>query len=198
MVADVIEGTGAGELTAQANVVQPYFTPMLAAYPEQYRDPAGLWTATRLSYYSIGYNTKLVAANKVPKTYADLLDPRRVERSAILSPPQSLRGRVRYVVMRNTKARNRFYNPGVGEWALRPVSGLPIAGSERVFPAGDWTRNGLDIVCMEAACLSAMRAARGAWVAALGPVPAGAPAPIPVLPPNAWYGGDDPWHRGTP
>ena len=46
-----------------------------AAYPEQYRDPAGLWTPTRLSYYSIGYNTKLVAANKVPKTYADLLDP---------------------------------------------------------------------------------------------------------------------------
>ena len=75
VVADIVEGTGAGELTAEANMVQPYFTPVLAAYPEQYRDPAGLWTATRLSYYSIGYNTKLVPASKVPKTYTDLLDP---------------------------------------------------------------------------------------------------------------------------
>ena len=75
VVADVVEGTGAGELTAQARIVQPYFTPVLAAYPEQYRDSAGLWAPTRLSYYAIAYNTKLVPASKVPKTYADLLDP---------------------------------------------------------------------------------------------------------------------------
>ncbi len=128
--------------------------------------------------------------------YAELLDPRGIPREALLSPPASVRGRVRYVVMRNTKARNRFYNPGVGEWALRPISGLPLQGSSRVFPAGDWTRNGLDIVCMEAAAISAMRAARAAWTAAAGPVPPGAPAPIPVLPPQAWYGGNDPWKRG--
>ncbi|MFN7147800.1 MAG: hypothetical protein ACK4YP_28780, partial [Myxococcota bacterium] len=118
--------------------------------------------------------------------YAALLDPRKTPRAEILAPPDALRRRVRYVVMRNSKARNRFYNPGVGEWASRPVSGLPLDGAARVFPAGDWTRNGLDIVCMEAACLSAMRAARGVWGAAVGPVPAGAPAPIPVLPPHAW------------
>ena len=42
---------------------------------EAYRDPDGLWTPTRLSYYSIAYNTRLVPADKVPKTYEDLLDP---------------------------------------------------------------------------------------------------------------------------
>ena len=34
-----------------------------------------MWTPTRLSYYSIAYNTRLVPADKVPKSYDDLLDP---------------------------------------------------------------------------------------------------------------------------
>src|SRR5438309_500564 len=34
-----------------------------------------MWTPTRLSYYSIAYNTRLVPADKVPKSYEDLLDP---------------------------------------------------------------------------------------------------------------------------
>jgi iron(III) transport system substrate-binding protein len=75
LVADVIEGTGAGEQAVAANIVQPYFTPAIAAYPEIYRDPAGLWTPTRLSYFSIAYNTRTVPAEKAPKNYQDLLDP---------------------------------------------------------------------------------------------------------------------------
>src|SRR5207237_5217575 len=46
-----------------------------AAYPIQYRDPAGMLTPTRHSYYSIAYSTRLVPADKVPKSYDDLLDP---------------------------------------------------------------------------------------------------------------------------
>jgi iron(III) transport system substrate-binding protein len=76
LVVDIVEGTGAGEQAVQANILQPYYTPALAAYPEAYRDPNELWTPTRLSYYSIGYNTKLVPPDAVPKTYEDLLDPR--------------------------------------------------------------------------------------------------------------------------
>ena len=75
VVADVIEGTGAGEQAVQAKIVQPYYTPVLAAFPEAYRDPNNLWTPTRLSYYSIAYNTRLVPADKVPKSYDALLDP---------------------------------------------------------------------------------------------------------------------------
>jgi iron(III) transport system substrate-binding protein len=75
VVADVLEGTDVGEAVSAANLALPYFTPMLEAYPQKYRDPDGLWTATRLSYYSIAYNTRLVPADRVPTTYEDLLDP---------------------------------------------------------------------------------------------------------------------------
>jgi len=71
----VIEGTGVGEEAVGANVVQPYYTPAVAAFPEAYRDPNQLWAPTRLSYYSIAYNTKLVPPDKVPKSYEGLLDP---------------------------------------------------------------------------------------------------------------------------
>jgi iron(III) transport system substrate-binding protein len=75
VVADLLEGTGIGEFVAEANLALPYFTPMFDAYPPKYGDTNGLWTATRLSYYAIAYNTKLVAADKVPRTYEDLVDP---------------------------------------------------------------------------------------------------------------------------
>jgi iron(III) transport system substrate-binding protein len=76
VVADVIEGTGAGEQAVAADIVQPYFSPAVAGFPEIYRNRSGLWAATRLSYYGIAYNTKMVPAGSEPKTYADLLDPR--------------------------------------------------------------------------------------------------------------------------
>jgi iron(III) transport system substrate-binding protein len=75
LVADVIEGTGVGELAVSAGIVQPYTTPVVESYPAAYRDPDNLWTPTRLSYYSIAYNTRLVPPDKVPKSYQDLLDP---------------------------------------------------------------------------------------------------------------------------
>jgi ABC-type Fe3+ transport system substrate-binding protein len=75
VVGDVLEGTGVGEQAVQAGLLVPYTTPAIAAFPERYRDPANMWTPTRLSYYSIAYNTRLVPENKVPKSYDDLLDP---------------------------------------------------------------------------------------------------------------------------
>lgn len=75
VVADVIEGTGAGEEAVAANIAQPFYAPAVMAFPERYRDPDNLWAPTRLSYYSIAYNTKLVPPEKVPRSYADLLDP---------------------------------------------------------------------------------------------------------------------------
>jgi ABC-type Fe3+ transport system substrate-binding protein len=75
VVGDVIEGTGVGEVAGQAGLLEPYSTPAIAPYPAQYTDPGHLWTPTRLSYYSIAYNTRLVPADKVPKSYEDLLNP---------------------------------------------------------------------------------------------------------------------------
>jgi iron(III) transport system substrate-binding protein len=75
VVGDVLEGTGVGEQAVQAGLLVPYTTPAIASFPERYRDPGNMWTPTRLSYYSIAYNTRLVPENKVPKSYEDLLDP---------------------------------------------------------------------------------------------------------------------------
>jgi hypothetical protein len=129
--------------------------------------------------------------------YADLLDPRNVPRSELIAPSATLLSEVRFVVMRNANRRNRFFNPGVGDWIRRPVSGLPLDSAARIFPAGDWTRNGLDVICMEGACLSAMRAAKASWkVAQQRALPTGVPETIQVLPNASWYAGDDPMERG--
>src|SRR4051794_22161306 len=76
VVADVVEGTGVGESVIQAGFAQPYVTPAIENVPERYRDPNGLWTPTRRSFFGVGYNTRLVAPGDAPKTYDDLLDPR--------------------------------------------------------------------------------------------------------------------------
>jgi iron(III) transport system substrate-binding protein len=75
VVGDVLEGTGVGEQAVRASLLVPYTTPAIGTFPELYRDPTNMWTPTRLSYYSIAYNTRLVPENKMPKTFEDLLDP---------------------------------------------------------------------------------------------------------------------------
>jgi ABC-type Fe3+ transport system substrate-binding protein len=76
VVADVVESTGMAEVAVSAGFTLPYYTPMVEAIPERYRDPRGHWTTMRVSYFSIAYNTKLVPPADVPKTYDDLLDSR--------------------------------------------------------------------------------------------------------------------------
>src|SRR5262249_33718317 len=75
VVADLFEGSGGGEIAVAAGLTQPFYTPVLEAYPKMYLDPKGNLAPTRLSYFSIAYNTKQVPADKVPKTYEALLDP---------------------------------------------------------------------------------------------------------------------------
>ena len=72
VVADVAEGTGVGDLAVGAGLTQPYYTPMVEALPEHYRDPRSHWTSTRISYFSIAYNTRLVPPDQAPKSYDDL------------------------------------------------------------------------------------------------------------------------------
>jgi ABC-type Fe3+ transport system substrate-binding protein len=73
---DVIEGTGIGDMAVQEGIAQPAWSPQIDGIPERLRDPRGLWAPTRMSYFSIAYNTKLVAAADAPKTYDDLLNPK--------------------------------------------------------------------------------------------------------------------------
>src|SRR5262247_452427 len=45
-------------------------------FPEQYRDPDGMFALTRIWLSSIAYNTNLVKAEDAPRSFADLLDPK--------------------------------------------------------------------------------------------------------------------------
>ncbi|HEY4135747.1 MAG TPA: extracellular solute-binding protein [Alphaproteobacteria bacterium] len=76
IVADVAESTSLSEPLIKANVVVPFNSPSLDAYPADYRDPRRFWGATRFSYFGAAYNTKTVSAADAPKTYEDLLDPK--------------------------------------------------------------------------------------------------------------------------
>src|SRR5262245_58485976 len=75
IVADLFEGSGGGEIAVEAGLTQAFHAPVLTDYPKMYLDPKSHLAPTRLSYFSIAYNTRLVPPAKVPKTYADLLDP---------------------------------------------------------------------------------------------------------------------------
>ena len=76
MVADIMECGGLSQALMRAYIVQPFYTPELARYAKERYDPNGAWAATRVSYFGPAYNTKLVRAADVPKTYQDLLDPK--------------------------------------------------------------------------------------------------------------------------
>lgn len=76
IVADVVEGTGVGELAVSSDLTQPYFTPEVEDMPERYRDAKGNWTSDRVSYFATAYNTKLIPEDQVPRSYEALLDPR--------------------------------------------------------------------------------------------------------------------------
>jgi iron(III) transport system substrate-binding protein len=52
-----------------------YLSPERAAIPEEYRDKEGYWTATRVSVAIFAYHAQKVPKDKVPKVFADLLDP---------------------------------------------------------------------------------------------------------------------------
>ncbi len=57
------------------NILQPFRSPELAAFAPDAVEPRRHWVVVRESYTGIGFNTKLLPADKAPKTYLDLLDP---------------------------------------------------------------------------------------------------------------------------
>src|SRR4051812_7769320 len=76
IVGDIIEGGGVSQALIRAGVLQSFSTPALAPYAKERFDNKGFWAATRVSYFGLAYNTKLVKAEEAPSTYQDLLDPK--------------------------------------------------------------------------------------------------------------------------
>jgi iron(III) transport system substrate-binding protein len=75
-VADVLEWAEGSVPAIKAGAVIPFWLQAMADIPEQYYDAKGYWVAPRVSYFGIGYNTKQIGPNDVPKVYEDLIDPK--------------------------------------------------------------------------------------------------------------------------
>src|SRR4051812_16320509 len=76
MVADVVESTGLEVPARAADLNQPFWSPEEEAYEPSHRDANHYWAPTRFSYLGACYNTDLVNADQLPKTYEDLTDPK--------------------------------------------------------------------------------------------------------------------------
>jgi len=72
---DLIQTSEFDLYTFQKNGILAYYiSPEDRFYPREYKEQ-GYWTAYQLSLIVVGYNTKMVAPQNLPKTYDDLLNP---------------------------------------------------------------------------------------------------------------------------
>jgi iron(III) transport system substrate-binding protein len=87
---DVIENTQTGYLLMQeqGGILQPFASPNFAFMEEDSitKAPGGgaFRVAFRESGHSIGYNTKLLTRENLPKSYRDLLDPKWKDRKSVV------------------------------------------------------------------------------------------------------------------
>ncbi len=73
---DVVSGSSAATILRHAGVMQRFYSPPIAEYPSELKDANGFWGSTNVYFMTLGYNTKMVKASELPKTYEDLLNPR--------------------------------------------------------------------------------------------------------------------------
>jgi iron(III) transport system substrate-binding protein len=95
-LADALEVTpGSLILLRDRNILKPFWSPELARYPEEARTKADgnrvLWVTDRESYLGFGYNTRMIAANEVPKNFEELLKPELKGKLAISTEASSSR-----------------------------------------------------------------------------------------------------------
>ncbi len=73
---DLADGTVTAPMIKKGGYLQRFYSPHLADYPAELKDPQGYWGVSNVYYFAVGYNTRMVKPNEVPKTYDDLLNPR--------------------------------------------------------------------------------------------------------------------------
>src|SRR5258706_3664287 len=73
---DIMDGTVTAPMVKKGGYLQRFYSPHLAEYPPELKDPQGYWGVSNVYYFALGYNTRMVKPNEVPKSYEDLLNPR--------------------------------------------------------------------------------------------------------------------------
>ena len=86
---DVFWSSSANTLGAFKPLFQPYQSAELAAIPKALHHPDGLWAATNLHVAVAMVNRNQLAGVPLPKTWADLLDPRLKGKIIIADPANS-------------------------------------------------------------------------------------------------------------
>jgi iron(III) transport system substrate-binding protein len=86
---DVVWGVSRALLTSNRALLAPYASKNKNAVPAEFRDPEDHWIGTNVHLLVILENTKLVAADAGPKTWADLIDPQWKGKIAFTDPANS-------------------------------------------------------------------------------------------------------------
>jgi iron(III) transport system substrate-binding protein len=135
----------------------PFDLPSARGLPAELIDPNGNWVATNLSTRSLAYNTQLVAADQVPRTHKDLLDPRW--KGQLVWHPYSIAGGYGFigVVLKSMGEENGMsYLRALAKQNIVPLQVAARAVLDRVI-AGEYPI-GLDMNSSHAAISAALGA----------------------------------------
>jgi iron(III) transport system substrate-binding protein len=86
---DILWGISRSLLQSNKALFTPYLSKNHDAIPAEYRDPNNLWIGNNLHLLVILQNTKLLAADDGPKSWADMLDPKWKGKIAFTDPANS-------------------------------------------------------------------------------------------------------------
>ena len=89
---DVVNSSDAAHMIVwkRDGLLAPYMPEDVAKhYPEEHRDPDGMFASFRATLSAMAYNTDLVKAEEAPKSFADLLDPKWVGKIVKAHPSYS-------------------------------------------------------------------------------------------------------------
>ena len=86
---DVFWSSSANTLGAFTPLFEPYRSPELAAIPKALQHPTGLWSAANVHVVVAMINRNQLAGVALPKTWADLFDPRLKGKIIIADPANS-------------------------------------------------------------------------------------------------------------
>ena len=73
---DVVDGTISPTVVKRAGFMQRFFSPSLAEYPPELKDPQGYWGVTNLYFMTLGYNSRMLKQADVLRSWDDLLNPK--------------------------------------------------------------------------------------------------------------------------
>jgi iron(III) transport system substrate-binding protein len=123
---DMFELSSQGlNLIRGANILEPFFSPEAAAFDAAAIEPARRWVVVRESFTGIGFNTKLIAPERAPKSYDDLLAPEWRGRMAMSGSISTASNFVATLVL--TKGEHFVRRLGEQDIRIYPVTARALA-----------------------------------------------------------------------